>query len=57
MQKLWNLRGETTFIYDSFDEWEFCPSDFTAESIYVHVKDKKINATFLCHGCHTSWGW
>ncbi|CAH2074432.1 unnamed protein product [Thlaspi arvense] len=34
-----------------FDEWELCPSDFSASQIYMHSKDKEINATFVCHGC------
>ncbi|XP_009103864.1 uncharacterized protein LOC103829934 [Brassica rapa] len=42
---------DDTFKYDTFDEWELCPSDFTAEGRYTHVKDKEFNATFLCHGC------
>ncbi|KAJ0255294.1 Uncharacterized protein HA466_0100730 [Hirschfeldia incana] len=42
---------DDTFKHDTFDEWEFCPSDFTAEGRYTHVKDKEFNATFLCHGC------
>ncbi|CAH2064223.1 unnamed protein product [Thlaspi arvense] len=37
--------------HDTFDEWEFCPSDFTAEGRYTHLKDKEFDATFLCHGC------
>ncbi|CAF1792646.1 hypothetical protein HID58_089973 [Brassica napus] len=34
-----------------FDEWELCPSDFSASQIYMHFKEKEINATFVCHGC------
>ncbi|KAG7628364.1 hypothetical protein AtNW77_Chr3g0209041 [Arabidopsis thaliana] len=37
--------------YDTFDEWELCPSDFTAEGSYKRFKEKEFNATFLCHGC------
>ncbi|KAK6943736.1 hypothetical protein RJ641_024838 [Dillenia turbinata] len=33
---------------DTFDEWEFCPSDFSS---YAHFKDKEFNATFLCAQC------
>ncbi|VVB06020.1 unnamed protein product [Arabis nemorensis] len=36
---------------DTFDEWELCPSDFTADGKYTHAKEKEFNATFLCHGC------
>ncbi|XP_019444378.1 PREDICTED: uncharacterized protein LOC109348408 [Lupinus angustifolius] len=37
---------------DVFDEWEFCPSDFTApDGKYVRVKEKEFNATFLCPEC------
>ncbi|CAI9268114.1 unnamed protein product [Lactuca saligna] len=37
---------------DVFDEWEFCPSDFTSPNgIYIHSKDKEFNATFLCDEC------
>lgn len=36
---------------DTFDEWELCPSDFTADGRYTHAKEKELNATFLCHGC------
>ncbi|KAF6171051.1 hypothetical protein GIB67_014631 [Kingdonia uniflora] len=37
---------------DTFDEWEFCPSDFTApDGKYVRVKDNELNATFLCPQC------
>ncbi|CAH8313765.1 unnamed protein product [Eruca vesicaria subsp. sativa] len=42
---------DDTFKYDTFDEWELCPSDFTAEGRYTHAKDNEFNATFLCHGC------
>ncbi|CAN8297819.1 unnamed protein product [Cochlearia groenlandica] len=34
-----------------FDVWELCPSDFSASQIYMHFKDKEMNATFVCHGC------
>ncbi|CAA7046259.1 unnamed protein product [Microthlaspi erraticum] len=37
--------------HDTFDEWELCPSDFTAEGTYTHGREKEFNATFLCHGC------
>lgn len=37
---------------DTFDEWEFCASDFTKpNSKYTHFKDKELNATFLCPEC------
>ncbi|KAE9447858.1 hypothetical protein RHGRI_015135 [Rhododendron griersonianum] len=37
---------------DEFDEWEFCPSDFTEpDGRYTHFKDKEFNATFLCSEC------
>ncbi|CAL0310439.1 unnamed protein product [Lupinus luteus] len=37
---------------DVFDEWEFCPSDFTAtDGKYVRVKEKQFNATFMCSEC------
>ncbi|XP_010529757.1 PREDICTED: uncharacterized protein LOC104806513 [Tarenaya hassleriana] len=36
---------------DVFDEWELCPSDFTAEGKYTHSKEKELNVTLLCHGC------
>lgn len=37
---------------DAFDEWEFCPSDFTApHGEYVRFKEKEFNATFLCPDC------
>lgn len=37
---------------DVFDEWEFCPSDFTPpDGRYMHTKDKEFNATFLCDDC------
>ncbi|KAF8117314.1 hypothetical protein N665_0011s0038 [Sinapis alba] len=42
---------EDTFRYDTFNEWELCPYDFTPEGIYTHAKAKDFNATFLCHGC------
>ncbi|GAV64993.1 hypothetical protein CFOL_v3_08508 [Cephalotus follicularis] len=36
---------------DTFDEWEFCPSDFDADGKYNRVKAKEFNATFLCVQC------
>ncbi|XP_004493919.1 uncharacterized protein [Cicer arietinum] len=37
---------------DIFDEWELCPSDFTApDGNYVHFKEKEFNATLLCPEC------
>ena len=37
---------------EAFDEWEFCPSDFTApHGEYVRFKEKEFNATFLCPDC------
>ncbi|KAL1367934.1 uncharacterized protein [Arachis hypogaea] len=37
---------------DVFDEWEFCPSDFTASNAeYIRFKEKEFNATFLCSEC------
>ncbi|KAI3939269.1 hypothetical protein MKX01_002137 [Papaver californicum] len=37
---------------DVFDEWEFCPSDFTApDGEYIRLKDKEFNATFYCPEC------
>lgn len=40
---------------DVFDEWEFCPSDFTApDGKYIHFKDKEVNATFSCPECVVS---
>ncbi|RZC94155.1 hypothetical protein C5167_007834 [Papaver somniferum] len=37
---------------DVFDEWEFCPSDFTAPNgEYIRFKDKEFNATFYCPDC------
>lgn len=37
---------------DEFDEWELCPSDFSApDGNYVHFKEKEFNATFLCPEC------
>ncbi|XAR69008.1 hypothetical protein NMG60_11000440 [Bertholletia excelsa] len=37
---------------DVFDEWEFCPSDFTEpDGRYIHSKDNEFNATFLCSEC------
>ncbi|KAL6496243.1 hypothetical protein OROGR_029501 [Orobanche gracilis] len=35
-----------------FDEWEFCPLDFTKpDGRYFHFKDREFNATFLCPQC------
>ncbi|XP_010543340.1 PREDICTED: uncharacterized protein LOC104816298 isoform X2 [Tarenaya hassleriana] len=43
---------EGSVISDNqLDEWEFCPSDFSPDQVYVHVKDNEMNATFSCHGC------
>lgn len=37
---------------DVFEEWEFCPSDFTAPAgKYVRFNAKEFNATFLCLQC------
>lgn len=36
---------------DKFDEWEFCPSDFTSHGKYVRNKEKEFKATFLCPEC------
>ncbi|KAL2345006.1 hypothetical protein Fmac_006291 [Flemingia macrophylla] len=37
---------------DEFDEWELCPSDFTApDGRYIHFKEKEFNASFLCPEC------
>lgn len=37
---------------DAFDEWEFCPSDFTApDGEYIKFKEKEFNATFMCPDC------
>ncbi|XP_052176920.1 uncharacterized protein LOC127791150 [Diospyros lotus] len=37
---------------DEFDEWEFCPSDFSdPDGRYKHFKDKELNVTFLCPDC------
>lgn len=37
--------------WDVFDEWEFCPSDFTSDGKYIRFKDKEVNATFSCPQC------
>lgn len=38
--------------HDIFDEWELCPSDFTApDGNYTHLKEKEFNATFSCAAC------
>ncbi|KAJ1395996.1 UPF0014 family [Sesbania bispinosa] len=37
---------------DVFDEWELCPSDFTApDGKYIHFKEKEFNASFMCPEC------
>ncbi|KAL0545035.1 hypothetical protein IC582_020173 [Cucumis melo] len=37
---------------DVFEEWEFCPSDFTSPAgKYVRFNPKEFNATFLCLQC------
>jgi len=37
---------------DVFDEWEFCPSDFTApDGEYIRFKENQFVATFLCSEC------
>lgn len=37
---------------DIYEEWEFCPSDFTdPDGKYIRFKDKEFNATFLCPKC------
>ncbi|XP_020211325.1 uncharacterized protein LOC109796102 [Cajanus cajan] len=37
---------------DVFDEWELCPSDFTApDGRYIHFKEKEFNASLLCPEC------
>ncbi|KAK1426097.1 hypothetical protein QVD17_14765 [Tagetes erecta] len=37
---------------DAFDEWEFCPGDFKSiDGRYIRIKEKELNATFLCHEC------
>ena len=37
---------------DVFEEWELCPSDFTApDGEYVRYNKKEFNATFLCLEC------
>lgn len=39
-------------LHDVFDEWELCPSDFTAsDGKYTHIKEKELNATFFCPTC------
>ncbi|OVA18227.1 hypothetical protein BVC80_1835g659 [Macleaya cordata] len=43
---------DTLKLDDVFDEWEFCPSDFTApDGKYFHFKYKEFDATFLCPQC------
>lgn len=39
------------FTSNVFDEWEFCPSDFTSDGKYIRFKDKEVNATFSCPQC------
>lgn len=42
---------------DVFDEWELCPSDFTApDGRYVHFKEGEFNASFLCPECLSFYG-
>ncbi|KMT06176.1 hypothetical protein BVRB_7g162490 [Beta vulgaris subsp. vulgaris] len=37
---------------DRFDEWEFCPSDFTApDGTYNRAKEGEFNASFACSTC------
>lgn len=37
---------------DEFDEWEFCPSDFTnPDGSYNKFKVKEFNAAFSCPDC------
>lgn len=37
---------------DVYEEWEFCPSDFSGpDGKYIQFKDKEFNATFLCPKC------
>ncbi|MED6174269.1 hypothetical protein PIB30_067513 [Stylosanthes scabra] len=37
---------------DVFDEWEFCPSDFTiSNGEYIRFRENEFNATFLCPEC------
>ncbi|XP_054796707.1 uncharacterized protein LOC129302061, partial [Prosopis cineraria] len=39
---------------DKFDEWEFCPSDFTSpHGKYTRHEEKEFKATFLCPKCLT----
>lgn len=44
---------EDKILYDDvFDEWELCPSDFTApDGRYIHFKENEFNASFLCSDC------
>lgn len=43
---------EGLFKSDEFDEWEFCPTNFTIlDGSYNKVKDKELIATFLCPTC------
>ncbi|OWM64590.1 hypothetical protein CDL15_Pgr020557 [Punica granatum] len=37
---------------DVFEEWEFCPSDFSgSDGRYTRINDKEFNATFHCPEC------
>ncbi|KAI6675000.1 hypothetical protein NL676_002906 [Syzygium grande] len=37
---------------DTFEEWEFCPSDFSSsDGRYTRINDKEFTATFLCPQC------
>lgn len=37
---------------DVYDEWEFCPDDFSPhDGHYIHNKSKEFNATFFCNDC------
>ncbi|XP_041026736.1 uncharacterized protein LOC121266940 isoform X4 [Juglans microcarpa x Juglans regia] len=44
---------ENSFVSDDvYEEWEFCPSDFTEpDGKYIRFKEKEFNATFLCPKC------
>ncbi|PON72801.1 valine-tRNA ligase [Parasponia andersonii] len=39
------------FSDDVFDEWEFCPSEFTSDGKYIRFREKEVNATFSCSQC------
>lgn len=49
---------EDTFDGDeTFDKWEFCPSNFTsAGGKYTHFKENEVSATFSCPDCVTLVG-